>query len=858
MRRVRQHVRSSIHAVLLLSFAASSPLAQDCNHNGTVDELDISGGRSRDCDGDGVPDECQLRFGVRLDAPASRLELDDPQEAPTTLPHSPRLLTTDLNQDGHPDLVWLDVMDATGRMSVFLNRGSGVFASSWYEIGRRVRSLVEGDLDGDGDADVLALALGTLFVFSNRGDGTFGEPVIVPVPDGAFGMALGDVDGDRASDVVLTDKNRDSVVIIPNRLGALGDPLEIPAGGDLPLYVTLADFDGDGALDLATGNRRSETVSILFNFGDGVFAREAVVDAPGPPRQLLPADFSGDGLADLLVGSDSQLLVLEIAPNGEVSRSTPLGPWEPPLSYLTAEDIDADGDLDLLVTGGESPVVRVFLNAGDGSFGGWVDLDTTGLSRPIRTLSAADYDGDGDLDLAVTIEEKSEIWILWQNEPDTLSILETEIDLEQLPAFVVPADFNGDGISDLAAVGEGTVEILLNDGEGDLEPLFSPYQTGPGRVGNALVGDLDGDGSNDLVLRQSGSSTLKVIFNESGDGNLATFGSVREIEVVRRLVRSALADLNGDGISDILTVSDHTPPLPAMAVQWLSVSLSAGRGHFQTARTLLQGNSLSAVLGTDLDGDGDTDLAVADSVQIWLLYNDGLGEFPETRHIPGFRRSISSLVNLDLDGDGDEDLVGEDYSATSFILENLGGGATNLIWPDSGRLSGTPADFDGDGLVDLIAYGTVHLNRGDLEFIDLRLPTGRPVDLDGDGDADFVRRSYDPPRLVRRINESRNSPTLPRCSVSFRRGDALGDGNVNVTDALTILDFLFGGDGGLPSALPCEKAADANDDGRIDLADPISLLLHLFGGAGVLAPPFEACGEDPTEDGLACGESSGC
>jgi hypothetical protein len=83
----------------------------------------------------------------------------------------------------------------------------------------------------------------------------------------------------------------------------------------------------------------------------------------------------------------------------------------------------------------------------------------------------------------------------------------------------------------------------------------------------------------------------------------------------------------------------------------------------------------------------------------------------------------------------------------------------------------------------------------------------------------------------------------------FLRGDANGDGKLDLTDPIRIIGRLFLGGGGLG----CDDAADANDDGRLDLTDPVALLGRLFMGAGPQPDPGGSCGPDPTPDPLACG-----
>jgi hypothetical protein len=88
----------------------------------------------------------------------------------------------------------------------------------------------------------------------------------------------------------------------------------------------------------------------------------------------------------------------------------------------------------------------------------------------------------------------------------------------------------------------------------------------------------------------------------------------------------------------------------------------------------------------------------------------------------------------------------------------------------------------------------------------------------------------------------------------FRRGDANGDGRVDVSDPISILGYLFSGD----AALPCSDAADANDTGIVDLSDAVYTLVFLFQGGREPPSPFTACGEDATSDALACDYPRGC
>ena len=93
----------------------------------------------------------------------------------------------------------------------------------------------------------------------------------------------------------------------------------------------------------------------------------------------------------------------------------------------------------------------------------------------------------------------------------------------------------------------------------------------------------------------------------------------------------------------------------------------------------------------------------------------------------------------------------------------------------------------------------------------------------------------------------------PRADLLFVRGDASGDGQLAVLDALVVLAGLFEG-----AALPCRQAADANDDGRVNIVDAIVVVSALFAAAGELPQPFPNCGADPTVDALPCDSPPAC
>ena len=88
---------------------------------------------------------------------------------------------------------------------------------------------------------------------------------------------------------------------------------------------------------------------------------------------------------------------------------------------------------------------------------------------------------------------------------------------------------------------------------------------------------------------------------------------------------------------------------------------------------------------------------------------------------------------------------------------------------------------------------------------------------------------------------------------SFIRADSNGGGQIDISDAIGMLNYQFG-----TGTTECLDAMDVNDDGSVDISDPVSLLGYLFNNGTAPTSPFPSCGEDPTPDNLDCIDQPGC
>jgi hypothetical protein len=262
------------------------------------------------------------------------------------------------------------------------------------------------------------------------------------------------------------------------------------------------------------------------------------------------------------------------------------------------------------------------------------------------------------------------------------------------PADVATADFNGDGIADLAvATGNNTVSILLGVGDGTF-PTHVEYPV-PGHPSAIVVGDFNGDGKMDIATVDPYQSEISILLG-NGDG---TFQGHKEYLTGNQPVALATADVNGDGKLDIVVADYHD--------EKVAVLLGNGDGSFQTHVDYATGNGPSGVAIGDFNGDGKLDLVVANNTDTTaaILLGNGDGTFQAA--VPfATATAPNSVVVGDFNADGKLDLaVGTSNSKVSVLLGNGDGTFQNHKEYTIGAnaVVVAAADINSDGKLDLIS-----------------------------------------------------------------------------------------------------------------------------------------------------------
>jgi hypothetical protein len=312
-----------------------------------------------------------------------------------------------------------------------------------YSVGKKPAAIVAQDMNADGYPDLLVAnsASNTLNYLEGLGDGTFKDPV-------SMNTGREPSDGDGNVSIILSQKD-----------GLFRKKGEVKVGR-LPIAIKAGDFNNDEKMDLAVTLRFDKMV-ILLGVGDGTFKLAEAYKASGTPANFEVGDFNNDKNLDIAMAFNAvKVKFIRIFDgNGD-------GTFQPPRriagghqsSFITQYDINGDGLQDLITSSTMADSLTLFLGQGEGKFEAATDF--AGEKGP-EHIVAGEFTGDRIPDVVVCNRRDNSISILEGKGDGSFFFPHFNYPVGRNPRAMAGADFNGDGMTDLAIVLYDSQKVIV-------------------------------------------------------------------------------------------------------------------------------------------------------------------------------------------------------------------------------------------------------------------------------------------------------------------------------------------------------------------------------------------------------------
>jgi WD40 repeat protein len=654
--------------------------------------------------------------------------------------HSVR--TADLDNDGDQDVI----VAARGNGQVVWHENLGTtppsFAARPLITADGSYMAVAADINRDGWTDIVVTAVGLVKPSSAgpdaNGDTAAGTGKVFwlqnqlatgqgfaprPIADGLnYPVAVHAVDLNRDNklDIVAATRDDGRVLWFENNGDGSGFAARV-AGQNLSSSVAVhaGDIDGDGRIDIVAAAEDTNQIVWLRNNGaqPPSFEQRTVSSGPPPPqgqdfaKAVFAADVDDDGDLDIVFASEEQNTIGWFENNG---RGASFSQRVIATDMLHAksvyvEDIDWDGDLDILATASENGIVALYENR-RGKPAIFVPYVINGAARGAHSVTAADMDGDGDLDVLSASRDDNSVLLYPNLASHRTALFDTQtqyvVSTYGEPRMAAGVDLDNDGDQDVISVADQVVAWHRNDG--GLPPNFTRFVISQGLEGGRWIhaADVDGDGDQDLFAADTTANRL--IWYEtqlSAPGAVPSFVE-RTIDDRAEGVRDVhTADLDVDGDLD-LYIASGVGDIVAWYEQKRTPAVTFEERIVATPR--YPRSSFAA----DLNLDGRLDLMSASAEDNMVAWYENRGGTPpgwlvreQTRAMDGARHIYAS----DLDGDGDIDmLAGAERSNTIAWYENRRGNPPGFVEHIVSRTAAgvhavVTGDADRDGDLDVFA-----------------------------------------------------------------------------------------------------------------------------------------------------------
>lgn len=414
------------------------------------------------------------------------------------------------------------------------------------------------------------------------------------------------------------------------------------------------------------------------------------------------ADINGDGLNDIF-RSDFEVVVWYENLNGtDFSVPSIISTMEE-YCRIYAADLDGDGDNDLITASEDNNTVSWYENTdGQGNFGmrNVIGFNVDGA----HYVLAEDIDGDGDLDIVATAHWDNQV--LWFENTDGVGTFGPEQIISssaQWANSVVAVDIDGDGDLDVASSSADDQKIAWyenTNGQG----AFGPEQLVFIDIEDKTfvkAGDIDSDGDIDLISDLGNDNEIAWYENTDGLGNFAAPVIISNGDI--NFVLAKLYDVDNDGDLDVVATQ-------AIANKTVWYENLDGMGNFGS-QTIISDETFQPreIYASDMDNDGDLDVVTTTFSYLGLCKNlDGQGNFNRQYLINGSANNPDRIITADFNGDGNQDVLSVSYNKLSWhknISNSIPYGEEITVDVDQSFFNAIDiGDIDADGDIDIVAF----------------------------------------------------------------------------------------------------------------------------------------------------------
>ncbi len=452
------------------------------------------------------------------------------------------------------------------------------------------------------------------------------------------------------------------------------------------LAFTLNDLDSDGVIDSieyqhAFAPLTTNNGTYAINLDNVMMYRGAVSEYLVPSAITYAAFAMSPLLDDTTVDTDGDSLfnvdeynngtnMYVAASDASFASGTSNAVLNLPEDLVSA-DFNKDGNLDLAIVSFSDDAVSILLGNGDGTFDAKTDYPTG--SGPMG-LAVGDMNADGYFDLVVANYQDNTVAVLLNDAAGGFGAPDAYTTAHDAPNQIVLGDFDSDGALDVAVTNFGalsdgtTITVYPGDGDGTLNTDLTFYATGTG-PNHITQGDFDNDSDLDLAITNRGSNgdgTSITILLGDGDGTFTAGSSLTTNAGPHGIVTG---DLDGDGNLDLAAANTGTDNGSTA-----SVFMGNGDGTFDAKADFTTGTGPFDILALDADGDGDLDLAISSFAdgKITIYENNASGTFTAGNSMDASTAGYDFYISTgDYDNDGKLDLASSNFaSSTASVFLN--------------------------------------------------------------------------------------------------------------------------------------------------------------------------------------------